>query len=74
MKADTPSTLEQARAAKARAEEVFRGLPVVGIGITRIDNGYGLKVNLSREADQKVPAEVDGVPVRHEVVGVIQKR
>jgi hypothetical protein len=74
MSVDTPSTLEQARAAKARAEEVFRDLPVVGIGITRVGAGYGLKVNLSRAADGKVPAEVDGVPVRHEVVGTIRKR
>jgi hypothetical protein len=42
-----PCTLEEARAAKTRAREMFRPLAeVVGLGITRIDGGYGVKVNL----------------------------
>jgi hypothetical protein len=37
-------------AAKAKALEVFRRLaPVVGVGITTVDGGYGVRVNL-REA------------------------
>ena len=67
-----PSTLEEARQAKARARAVFAPLgAVVGIGITRIGDGYGLKVNLRSNppADTLLPAEVDGVPVRVEVVG-----
>jgi hypothetical protein len=72
-----PSTLDEARAAKQRAFEVFSPLAeVVGIGITRIDHGYGVKVNLREppEPDVALPATVDGVPVRVEVVGTVRKR
>jgi hypothetical protein len=69
------STLEEARAAKAKAAQLLCALPVVGIGITRVGEGYGVKVNLSRSvcADQ-LPTEVDGVPIHAEVVGEIRKR
>ena len=68
-------TLEQARAAKSKALKVFRSLvPVAGIGITRIEKGYGLKVNLERQPKSPLPTEVAGVPVRVEVVGKISKR
>ncbi|MGL6094992.1 MAG: hypothetical protein ACRC7O_04200 [Fimbriiglobus sp.] len=71
-----PISLDEARAAKPRAAVAFAGLPVVGVGITRIGGGYGLKVNLGAEpaAGAAVPREVDGVPVRTEVVGPIGKR
>ncbi len=70
-------TKDRARAAKARALELF--LPaaeVVGVGITQIQDGYGIKVNLRVEPAPGVelPQEVDGVPVRIEVVGEIRKR
>lgn len=69
------TTLTEARAAKIRALEVFSRLAsVVGVGIARIDGGYGLKINL-REAPEKgvaLPETVDGVSVRVEVVGPIQ--
>lgn len=67
-----PHTLDEARAAKPRAWTVFEGLAaVVGVGITKVGDGYGLKVNLreSPPAGTRLPAEVDGVPVRVEVVG-----
>jgi hypothetical protein len=70
-------TLEEARAAKARALELFAALaPVVGVGITRIGEGYGVKVNLREPPVPGVtfPDAVDGVPVRVEVVGAIRKR
>ena len=70
-------TLEAARAAKAQALRVFAPLAkVVGVGITRIGGGYGLKVNLQQQPASGValPSEVDGVPVRIEVVGPIKKR
>ena len=42
------STLDRARAAKARAHKVFSELAdVVGAGITTIGSEYGLKVNVS---------------------------
>ena len=69
-------TLDEARAAKERALEVFRRLaPVVGVGITTIDGGYGVRVNL-REAPApgiELPEHIDGVPVQVRVVGKIHK-
>jgi hypothetical protein len=75
MKTPNTSTLEQARAAKAKAAALLAALPVVGVGITRIGDGYGLKVNLTESvADNAVPEHVDGVPIKTEVVGEIRKR
>ena len=69
------STLDRARAAKERAHEVFSKLAdVVGVGITTIGSEYGLKVNVSSPPSNVLPSEVDGVPVRVEVVGKISKR
>lgn len=70
-------SLDEARAAKPSALEVFERVGnVVGVGITRIEDGYGLKVNLSQLPGKNVtlPTEVKGVPVRVEVVGKIRKR
>ena len=70
-------TIDRARAAKARALELFSpAAEVVGVGITQVQDGYGLKVNLRTEPAPGVqlPQEVDGVPIRIEVVGVIRKR
>ena len=72
-----PHTVDEARAAKKRAMDVFKRLaPVVGIGITKIDGGYGVKVNLRDKPKGKValPETIDGVPVRVGVVGAIRKR
>jgi len=69
-------SLEKARAAKAKAGATFRRLgTVAGIGITPMDGGYGLKVNLTREPAPGVvlPDRVDGVPIRVEIVGAIRK-
>jgi hypothetical protein len=71
------ATLEQARAAKAAVHEQFSRLAsVVGVGITRVDDGYGIKVNLRDEppGGVELPELVCGVPVRVEVVGAIRKR
>lgn len=71
------SDLDAARAAKTQARETFAALvPVVGVGITRVDGVYGVKVNLQKmpDADVLLPTEIDGVPVRVEVVGKVQKQ
>lgn len=69
------SALDKARAAKERAHKVFSKLAdVVGVGITTVGSEYGLKVNLSSEPTKDLPKEVDGVPVKVEVVGKIRKR
>ena len=70
-------TLEQARAAKGAATEVFGRLAdIVGVGITRIDGGYGLKINLREQPPDSVtlPDQVNGVPVRIDVVGRVRKQ
>jgi hypothetical protein len=70
------STLDEARAAKPKALAEFRRrASVVGVGITRIDGGYGVKVNLSSAPDPmiRLPDSIDGVPVRVEVVGPVRK-
>jgi hypothetical protein len=69
------ATLEEARAAKSKAAALLAALPVVGVGITRIGDGYGLKVNLSHDvAGDTMPKHVDDVPIQTEVVGAIRKR
>jgi hypothetical protein len=68
-------TLEQARAAKAVALKRLRRVrSVVGIGITRVGGEYALKINLREPLARgvRLPADVDGVSVRVEVVGVIR--
>jgi hypothetical protein len=69
-------TLDEARAAKARALEVFGRLAsVVGVGITNIDGGYGVRVNLreSPPPGVELPRTIDDVPVQVRVVGTIHK-
>jgi hypothetical protein len=70
------ASLAQARAAKARALEIFsRFGEVVGVGLVRVGEGYGVKVNLqSASTKNPLPRSVDGVPVTVEVVGSIRKR
>jgi hypothetical protein len=70
-------TLEQARAAKAEAQDIFSRLgEVVGVGITKIGDNYALKVNLRRPLPGKsaAPKEVRGVPVKLELIGDIRRR
>lgn len=74
MKEADPSLLA-ARSAKASALKRFKPIAdVQGVGITRIAGAYGLKINIRRPIASgiDVPREIDGVPVRVEVVGVIR--
>jgi hypothetical protein len=69
--------IEQVRAAKQKAFSLFAGLARVnGIGITRLGDRYGIKVNLAEPPSDGVefPKEVDGVPVVVEIVGPIAKQ
>jgi len=71
------ATIAQARAAKASALKIFESLvPVVGVGITKQNGGFGVKVNLRRAPPigKQLPASIDGVPLTVEVVGPIRKR
>jgi hypothetical protein len=68
-------TLDEAGTAKAKASNLLVDLPVVGVGITRVGKGYGLKINLSEAvAADAIPEHIDGVPVKSEVFGMIAKR
>jgi hypothetical protein len=69
--------LDEARAAKARAKELFGRFGVVnGVGLTRLGNRYAVKVNFETEprADASLPREISGVPVVIQVVGRIHKQ
>jgi hypothetical protein len=70
-------SLEQARAAKSAAERAFASIgTLVGVGITRVKGEYAVKVNLSEPVAPGVslPTDIDGVPVRVEVVGSLRPR
>ena len=71
------SSIDEARAAKAKAVELLKDSPaVVGVGIAKLARGYGVKINVNHETDEapSLPKSIDGVPVRVEVVGTIRKR
>jgi len=66
-------SLDQARAAKAAALHLFAKLDVVGVGITRVQNEYAVKVNLNEPppVGTELPSTIEGVPVRFEITGKI---
>ncbi len=71
------ATLDQARSAKDGTLKVFSRLAqVAGVGITRVGEGYGVKVNLGQAPTPGVtlPADVGGVLVKVDVVGTIRKQ
>jgi hypothetical protein len=70
-------SLDQARAAKGAALERFRKIGnVTGVGVTRVDGDYAVKVNLSEgiAPGVEIPDEIEGVPVRVEVTGAVRPR
>lgn len=74
---DDDAGLASARAAKARALAVFSKFgDVVGVGLTRIGGTYGVKVNFDAPPRDPggLPDQIDGVPVKVEIVGQIRKR
>lgn len=70
----TPATLEEAEAARDILKARLLSVPELrGIGIALLDDGYGVKVNLScRPEGLTVPDDVGGVPVIVEIVGTIR--
>jgi hypothetical protein len=70
------STLDEARAAKAKVIAAFAYDPSVnGIGITWVDEGYAVKLNLKTPptAESLFPDQIDGGPIKVDVVGDIRK-
>jgi hypothetical protein len=78
MGAEMPGvTLEQARAAKVALLRHCEKLGIdVAAGVTRVEGDYAVKVNLKERVPDGVtiPSEINGVPIRVEVVGTIRKR
>ena len=68
------ATYGAARAAKEKVKSELSTCPEVnGVGVARAEDGWAIKVNLTAAASLELH-EVDGVPVRYEVVGPIRKR
>lgn len=72
------TSLKDAQAAKGQAAKVFGNLVgEVAVGIMKLGkDNFGLKVNLTEAPAEGIslPAEIEGVPVKVEVVGRIHKR
>jgi hypothetical protein len=69
-------TISDARASKDLAKQrlsTIRG--IVGIGLTRRELGYAVKINLDRPVKPgTIPQELNGVPIVTEVVGHISRQ
>ncbi len=64
-----------ARAAKDQALKLLSNVPgVVGIGLTKIDDQYAVKVNLEAALPKslRVPREINGIPLSFEIVGRVK--
>jgi len=71
------STKAAARAAKTKALALLADVTALnGVGICHVGGGYGVKINLSAAPSQgdRLPKEVDGVPLVIEIVGRIVKQ
>ena len=71
------ASLDDARRAKTAVVRMLEHHDAVnGVGVARVDDGFVVKVNLSRPPDPDIvlPASVDDVPITWEVVGEIGKR
>ena len=67
--------LERARAAKLEAKRLLaRVAAVCGVGITRVEGRYAVKVNLERDPERPLPDEIGGVPVVVHVVGRVRRQ
>lgn len=66
------ATFAQSEQARLRAEELYGLDPDVnGIGVTRVDGGFGVRINVER-ALPRLPTLIDGVPVVTRIVGRIE--
>jgi len=72
----SPPSDDGLTAARAAKKKLAKSLPNAALGITRCGEAYAIKVNLTEELPEgkSLPENVDGVPVKTEVVGPIKKR
>jgi hypothetical protein len=71
-----PSSRDNASQAKEKTKQILASLNVDGsVGLENLGDGFGVKVNLSEPPPNEItlPQDVDGVPVRVEVVGNVRK-
>ena len=69
--------LDAARAVKDKVAKIMESFGhVLGVGITRRDGVYAVKVNLENKPDasEAMPQQIDGVPILIRVVGRIHKQ
>jgi hypothetical protein len=65
-------SLAVARAAKEKAKKIFSDIEsIVGIGLQRVGDGYGIKMNLSEAIDEPMPTFIYDTPIEYYVVGRI---
>lgn len=68
-------SIEDARVAKTEAKRrLARESGVVGIGLTKLQGRYAVKVNVEKAISTVLPARLGDVAVVVEVVGKILKR
>jgi hypothetical protein len=70
-------SLEQARVAKRATQQRLEAAGQdAAVGITRVDGEYAVKVNVAAapRAAGRLPASIEGVPVKVEVVGPVTPR
>lgn len=70
------ASLDQARKAKAAVAGAVGARPEVnGIGVARLGDGFGVRVNVREDGpdDLEMPSEVEGVPVQVVRVGPARK-
>ena len=71
--------IDAARLAKQKAVDLYGDLDAVnGIGISRIDGSYAVRINLRQSPDEplggsRIRSEIDGVPVIIKVIGDVKK-
>ena len=68
-------TIDQAREVKQKAGDMAReAAAVTGVGLTRIDGSYAIKINLRGPSAVNLPRQCDGVPIFYEVTGIASKQ
>jgi hypothetical protein len=66
-----PANLKEAKDAQLEAYKLLHGIvPNAAVGITRIGDGYALRVNLVAPVSDELPEAVNGVPLEIVVVGL----
>ncbi len=67
---------ERANLAKQKAKLELGNINYSGIGLTRRNGRYAVKVLMPKEPfeDDQLPSEIDGVPIVFQTVGTIRKQ